>query len=71
MSGTRYVNRYGQHRLQAKGDDKNRDYVIEVIGGGNPYLWIGSNSGSATMTVSGKKTLRRLARAILDEVGDE
>lgn len=48
---------------------------LAVIRGGkrNTYLWIGNNApgdGRCYATLSGPATLRKLARAILDEVGE-
>jgi len=40
-----------------------------VAGGKRAYLWIGGDPGPCYGTISGPKTLRAFARAILREVG--
>jgi hypothetical protein len=48
--------------------------IIEIVPGGKlAYLWIGNgptNDGACFGTVTGAAQLRRLAKAILKEVGD-
>ena len=55
------------HRIAIRGD--NGGEVDVVIGGKRrAYLWVGHPEGKV-VTVSGEKTLRKLALAILAEVG--
>lgn len=56
--------KYHRVRLRA---DHNRGELLLVGRGRNAYLWAGPD-GSACVTFSGSKTLRRLARAILKHV---
>jgi hypothetical protein len=58
------------HRLTVKGD--NRGELLVVRGGRRAYLWIGNRpeeSSPYCVTFSGSLTLRKLAYAILAEVG--
>lgn len=62
------------HSLTVEGDRKRGELII-VRGGRNAYLWIGDARDENTdhprecVTISGGATLRKLARAILAEVG--
>ena len=70
MSGTKLVCRHGETRLIAKAD--NHDLYAEIVGRGRrAYLWMGGDKGSALFTISGPKTLRRFAKAILEAVGEQ
>jgi hypothetical protein len=75
MSGTKIVRRHGERRLIAKADKvyssntQPSEYIEVVPSGRQTYLWVGTEDGPCYMTVSGPATLRRLAWAILDEVG--
>ncbi len=62
----------GRHQLQIR-TDKGHTLLL-VKGGKRAYLWIGGNPArrrceECFTVVSGPKTLRALAEAILDEVG--
>jgi len=62
-------NQEKSHRITIKCD--HRDGEIILIGGKQrAYLWIGSGGTCATH-LSGAATLRKLAKAILAEVGDD
>jgi hypothetical protein len=55
------------HRITIRGDHGGE---VDVVKGGKrrAYLWTGHPEGKV-VTVSGEKTLRKLALAILAEVG--
>jgi hypothetical protein len=56
------------HRLTISADHGDGGQVLVVRGGGEAYLWAGRPTGHV-ITVSGVTVLRKLARAILAEVG--
>jgi hypothetical protein len=62
-------NKEKSHRITIKCDHRNGEIIL-VGGGRNAYLWIGSEGTCATH-LSGRATLRKLAKAILAEVGDD
>ena len=58
-------------RLYADNQPSLNAHEIVLVPGGprNAYLWIGPFVGRASCTVSGEVALRKLAQAILKEVG--
>jgi hypothetical protein len=58
------------HLIRIISDHKDGE-VLLVRGKKLAYLWVGKNPGAepGCVTIGGVKTLRKLARAILDEVG--
>lgn len=60
-------NKEPHHALTIK--DDNGLNVVLVRGGTRAYLWADGNHNRLVNTVSGVKTLRALAKAILKEVG--
>ena len=57
-------------RITIQGDQSDEDRIVLVAGGKRAYLWI-TGKDRCVVTLSGPATLRALARAILDEVGDD
>ena len=57
-------------RIEPTGNAPKPAKIELVPGGRRAYLWIGAEAGPCYGTVSGPKTLRRLAEAILREVPD-
>lgn len=70
MSGTKIVINNGEQRLIAKADSNDR-YVEVVPGGERTYLWIGNDAEPCLLTISGARTLSKLAHYILRELGEE
>lgn len=58
------------HAIHVKGDKGGH---IDLVKGGPrlAYLWVGDARGSYVATFSGENALRKLAKAILREVGGE
>lgn len=64
---SRVTNSEKGHVITLAGD-MNRGELLLVKGGRNAYLWVGDRD--VVITFSGPSTLRKLATAILNEVGD-
>lgn len=62
-------NQEPHHALSIK-DDHGLDVTLIAGGKRRTYLWVGCDHNRLVATVSGEKTLRALARAILREVGE-
>jgi len=57
-----------QHRLTIRADQPRGEVLVVRGGKRRAYLWAGHPEGTP-ITISGEKTLRALALAILAEVG--
>lgn len=70
MSRKIIANENSWDKITARGDFHRDDRIVLVGSGKRSYLWI-NQGGQVRVTLSGPATLRRLAKAILAEVGDD
>lgn len=60
------------HRIHLRPNEKNVRVEMTVTGRGqSAYVWIGGMDGRYVGSISGPATLRKLAKAILAEVGED
>ena len=59
------------HKITLRADSHEDDRVVLVGGGKRAYLWAQGHRNGGIVHISGAATLRALAKAILEEVGDE
>ena len=68
------IQKAGPHHIIRIRSKRGNGEIVLIRGGRQAYLWAGPTAGSPRMdvyTLSGEKTLRALAYAILGEVGNK